>query len=113
MELDQAVEARTAADLEEEAGDNSGDRESPVRGGEEASAEEVEAALDEILRERFESSLEAVEKKEAEEAEEEVEEGLPLDVQGDEFVCRRCFLIKKRAQLADPVTHTCSDCAAA
>lgn len=65
VELDQAVDTRTAADLEEETGDNSGNREPQVGGGEETSAGEVEAALDEILRERIESSLDEVEEEEA------------------------------------------------
>ena len=28
----------------------------------------------------------------------------------DEFVCRSCFLVRKRVQLADPVTMACHDC---
>ena len=29
----------------------------------------------------------------------------------DEFVCRRCFLVRRRVQLADAVAMACSDCA--
>jgi hypothetical protein len=28
----------------------------------------------------------------------------------DEFVCRSCFLVRKRVQLTDPVTMACHDC---
>jgi hypothetical protein len=81
----------------------------------EAEAEDVEASLDEILRER----LEGVEEEEGEEEEGEIIEpagrvGLseadvvPRTV--EEFVCRSCFLIKPRSQLADPQRLICTDC---
>lgn len=62
-------------------------RETPTRtrAGEEEISEEVEAALDEILRQPLGSGLEE-------------EEG-------------RCFLIKNPSQLADPVSVACRDCA--
>jgi hypothetical protein len=28
----------------------------------------------------------------------------------DEFVCRSCFLVRKRVQLAEPITMACHDC---
>lgn len=74
-------------------------------------SEEVEAALDEIFRERLELGL--VEEEQDEEDEEEAEESelVLLEVRPDEFVCQRCFLIKSRSQLADPVARVCRDCA--
>jgi hypothetical protein len=81
----------------------------------EAEAEDVEASLDEILRER----LEGVEEEEGEEEEGEIIEpagrvGLSeaevVPCTAEEFVCRSCFLIKPRSQLADPQRLICTDC---
>jgi hypothetical protein len=81
----------------------------------EAEAEDVEASLDEILRER----LEGVGEEEGEEEEGEMIEpagrvGLSeaevVPCTAEEFVCRSCFLIKPRSQLADPQRLICTDC---
>ncbi|MGO9343100.1 MAG: DUF4193 family protein, partial [Acidimicrobiales bacterium] len=77
----------------------------------EADDEDVEASLDEILKERL-----VVE--EADEEDEEVPEpddrseiaDRVLPKQPDEFVCRSCFLVKHPSQLADPKRVLCRDC---
>ena len=37
----------------------------------------------------------------------------PVPRGADEFVCRSCFLVKRRCQLADPVRGLCRDCVGA
>ncbi len=78
---------------------------------EEVEDEDVEASLDEILKERL-----VVEEEEAEDEEvvepddrtEGTERVLPK--QPDEFVCSSCFLVKHSSQLADPEKGLCRDC---
>jgi hypothetical protein len=74
--------------------------------------DDVEAALDTILKDR----LVAVEE-DADEEDEEVEvddRGDPVDrilpKRPGEFVCQSCFLVKHPSQLADEVHMYCSDC---
>ncbi len=85
----------------------------------EEEAEETEADLDVILRERMGGGP-AAEGDEAEEEELEEDEAPTLLATAteeyrprgaDEFVCRSCFLVKDRRQLADPVNVLCIDCA--
>jgi hypothetical protein len=85
----------------------------------EAEAEDVEASLDEILRERLEGVGEAEGEEEGEEEQGEMIEpagrvGLSeaevVPCTAEEFVCRSCFLIKPRSQLADPQRLICTDC---
>jgi hypothetical protein len=38
------------------------------------------------------------------------QETLPAPVAPEEFVCRSCFLVKRRTQLADPEQMWCRDC---
>lgn len=38
-------------------------------------------------------------------------EEIPAPCRPDEFVCRGCFLVRKRVQLADPLSTLCRDCA--
>jgi len=76
---------------------------------EEVDDEDVEASLDEILKERL-----VVEEEEDEEVLEledrsEVSERV-LPKQPDEFVCQSCFLVKHSSQLADPEKTLCRDC---
>ncbi len=82
-------------------------------------AEETEADLDVILRERMGGGP-AAEGEEVEEEEPEEDEAPTLLATAteeyrprgaDEFVCRSCFLVKDRRQLADPVNVLCIDCA--
>ncbi len=86
---------------------------------EEERSEETEVALDEIIRQQFEPTPSEPDFGEAPfVAEPEEVEALPwpelngaaLPVQPDEFVCCRCFLIKRRVQLGDPVRRLCHDC---
>jgi hypothetical protein len=76
---------------------------------EEVDDEDVEASLDEILKERM-----VVEEEEDEEVLEledrsEVSERV-LPKQPDEFVCQSCFLVKHSSQLADAKKTLCRDC---
>lgn len=68
-------------------------------------ANEVETALDEILRMRLGGASKLLSGDEGDG--EEVVAGCGTD----EFVCQACFLIKHRHQLADPVRAHCVDCA--
>ena len=71
---------------------------------------DVEASLDEILKER----LVVVEEEEDEETpvdtDERTETGKVLPKQPDEFVCQSCFLVKHPSQLADAKKQRCRDC---
>ncbi len=89
---------------------------------EEEGVEEAEVALDEIIRRQFAPTPSEPDFGEAEvEAEpEEIEapawlfpNDTPLPVQPDEFVCRRCFLIRRRVLLGDSAGLLCRDCATA
>lgn len=73
---------------------------------EEIPPEDVEPGLDEILRLRIEAEIGA--EPAADVAAFEVE--LPAPPTPAEFVCRSCFLVKRRTQLADPERQWCRDC---
>lgn len=95
-----SVQAGETAELEE------------LEEGEEA--EEIELTLDELLRHR----LAETEAEGYEEGQEESTGGRAAQAEevvhargADEFVCRSCFLIKNRNQLADPARSICKDCA--
>jgi hypothetical protein len=78
---------------------------------EEVDDEDVEASLDEILKERLVVEEEEVEDEEVAEPDdrsEGTERVLPK--QADEFVCSSCFLVKNTTQLADPAKGLCRDC---
>ncbi len=77
---------------------------------EEVEDEDVEASLDEILKERLvvEEDEDGEEVPEPEDRSEVSERVLPK--QADEFVCRSCFLVKHSSQLADPDKGFCRDC---
>jgi hypothetical protein len=80
--------------------------------------EEREPTLDEILKER--SGLvdfEAEEEEEVEEDEEEIDSltrkvltGETGELGEDEFLCKACYLVKHKSQLADPRKKLCRDC---
>ena len=80
----------------------------------EAEAEDVEASLDEILRERLKGREEEGEAEDGEMIEPAGRVGLSetevVPRTAEEFVCRSCFLIKPRSQLADPQRLICTDC---
>jgi hypothetical protein len=74
--------------------------------------DDVEASLDEILKERLvvvededEDDEEAPDTDDRAEATTKV-----LPKQPDEFVCQSCFLVKHPSQLADPKRQYCRDC---
>ena len=72
--------------------------------------EDVEASLDEILKERLvvEDAEEDEEVPELDDRSEPTERVLPK--QPDEFVCSSCFLVKHPGLLADPARGLCRDC---
>ena len=74
-------------------------------------ADDVEASLDVILKERLvvEDEPEDEEAVEVDERGETTERVLPK--QADEFVCNSCFLVKNTSQLADKKKGLCRDCA--
>jgi hypothetical protein len=74
-------------------------------------ADDVEASLDVILKERLvvEDEPEDEEAVEVDERGEATERVLPK--QADEFVCNSCFLVKNTSQLADKKKGLCRDCA--
>jgi len=73
-------------------------------------ADDVEASLDVILKERLvvEDIVEDEESPEPEDRGEGNERVLPK--QSDEFVCSSCFLVKSTNQLADKKKGLCRDC---
>jgi hypothetical protein len=75
---------------------------------EEVDDEDVEASLDEILKERLVVEEEEDDVPETEDRSETSERVLPK--QPDEFVCSSCFLVKHSSQLADPAKGLCRDC---
>jgi hypothetical protein len=69
--------------------------------------DEVESALDDILRERF-VVAEVDDEEEVDESGDTVVRVKPR--QPDEFVCQSCFLVKSMIQLADSEKMFCRDC---
>jgi len=74
--------------------------------------DEVEATLDEILKERLVVADEEEEDEdEVPDTEDKAEAGAKvLPKQPDEFVCQSCFLVKHPSQLADAKRKLCADC---
>jgi Domain of unknown function (DUF4193) len=78
---------------------------------EEVDDEDVEASLDQILKERLVVEEEEEEDEEIPEPEDRSEGSeRVLPKQPDEFVCKSCFLVKHSNQLADPEKELCRDC---
>ncbi|MHB8264087.1 MAG: DUF4193 family protein [Acidimicrobiales bacterium] len=75
---------------------------------EEPRTDDVEEALDMILRNR----LVTEEYEGNEDDEDDIGDGSPhvLPKQPGEFVCKSCFLVKNANQLADPKRSLCKDC---
>ena len=73
-------------------------------------ADDVEASLDVILKERLvvEDEPEDEEVIEVDDRGDATERVLPK--QSDEFVCTSCFLVKNANQRADPKKDICRDC---
>jgi hypothetical protein len=85
--------------------------------GEEPGEETVETSLEEILAKRGEGEAEAGESEEesvlAVGRDDDRVESLAVKVvpqQPTEFVCKKCFLVKHRSQLADKKRMFCRDC---
>jgi len=80
---------------------------------EEREPDEIEATLDEILKELLVvvDDEEDDEEEEASDVDDRGESvGKVLPKQPGEFVCQSCFLVKHPSQLADPVRMWCRDC---
>lgn len=79
--------------------------------------EPAEASLDEILAKRTEGDADASEEESLLTVEREEERGVEtlavkvVPQQPTEFVCKKCFLVKHRSQLADKKRMICRDCA--
>ncbi len=114
-EIEEDVEVIAEEEEEEEKEDVEEDEEVDY------DVEEREPTLDEILKER--SGIVEPEEVEEEEEEEEAEEdeendsltrrvllGEKGEIGEDEFVCKSCFLVKHKSQLADPRRQLCRDC---
>lgn len=85
---------------------------------EETGQEETETSLDEILAKKGEEGAAPEEDGEEEPiaspGSSDRVEALPVKVapqQPTEFVCKKCFLVKHRSQLADGKRMICRDCA--
>lgn len=85
---------------------------------EESTEEPVDASLEEILAKRAEGEAEPGESEDesmlAAGRDDERVETLAVKVvpqQPTEFVCKKCFLVKHRSQLADKKRMICRDCA--
>src|SRR5205823_13616931 len=76
-------------------------------------ADDVEASLDVILKDRLvvEEEDEEEEEEEAPDPEERAEGATKVPPKRpDEFVCQSCFLVKHPSQLADAKRQLCRDC---
>ena len=71
---------------------------------------DVEATLDEILKERLVVVEDEEEDDEPADRTEEGDSGKVPPKRPDEFVCQSCFLVKHPSQLADAKRQYCRDC---
>ncbi len=71
---------------------------------------DVEATLDEILKERLVVVEDEEEDDEPADRGEEADSGKVAPKRPDEFVCQSCFLVKHPSQLADAKRQYCRDC---
>jgi hypothetical protein len=71
---------------------------------------DVEATLDEILKERLVVVEEEEEDDEPADREDQGDSGKVAPKRPDEFVCQSCFLVKHPSQLADAKRQYCRDC---
>ncbi len=89
----------------------SGEDEEEDEEEEELGDDDVEAGLDEILKERLVAEEDEEEDEEGPDTEDRVDgTARVLPKQPGEFVCRSCFLVKNRSQLADSERTLCRDC---
>ena len=71
---------------------------------------DVEATLDEILKERLVVVEDDEEEEEPTDREDQADTGKVAPKRPDEFVCQSCFLVKHPSQLADAKRQYCRDC---
>ena len=113
-ELDEALDDALESDEDEDVSDiesPSGDTRQTEEDDEDVpDADDVEASLDVILKEKLvvEDEAEDDEANEPEDRSDGTERVLPK--QSDEFVCTSCFLVKSSNQLADKKKKLCRDC---
>ncbi|GAC1588292.1 MAG: hypothetical protein NVS3B21_03910 [Acidimicrobiales bacterium] len=102
-ETAEAIEVPVAVVPDEDDDDDDDDEPEP---------DEIEATLDEILKERLvvpeEEDDDEEETPDADERADGVGKVLPK--QPNEFVCQSCFLVKHPSQLADATRMWCRDC---
>jgi hypothetical protein len=108
-----------AADDEEGEGDDEDEAGSAAAAKKKAEEEDedelevdhdVEATLDEILKERLVVVEEEEEDDEPADREDQTDTGKVPPKRPDEFVCQSCFLVKHPSQLADAKRQYCRDC---
>lgn len=71
---------------------------------------DVEATLDEILKERLVVVEDEEEDDEPTDRDDQSDTGKVAPKRPDEFVCQSCFLVKHPSQLADAKRQYCRDC---
>lgn len=71
---------------------------------------DVEATLDEILKERLVVVEDDEEDDEPADKDDQADSGKVAPKRPDEFVCQSCFLVKHPSQLADAKRQYCRDC---
>lgn len=71
---------------------------------------DVEATLDEILKERLVVVEDDEEDDEPADKDDQADSGKVPPKRPDEFVCQSCFLVKHPSQLADAKRQYCRDC---
>lgn len=111
---DEAIDSDEAEEGDEE--DEAGSAAAAKKTAEEEDEDElevdhdVEATLDEILKERLVVVEEEEEDDEPADREDQTDTGKVAPKRPDEFVCQSCFLVKHPSQLADAKRQYCRDC---
>ncbi len=110
-EDDEAVLADDAEELDEEAVAAAAKAKKEEEDEDELEVDhDVEATLDEILKERLVVVEDEEEDEEPTDRAEEGDTGKVAPKRPDEFVCQSCFLVKHPSQLADAKRQYCRDC---
>ena len=113
-ELDDNPEVPVAVvtDVVESAADEEDDEEGVVDLDEELHPDDVEEALDVVLRERTVAAGLEEDEEEDDEPDDRGEAGTKIVPRREnEFLCKSCFLVLPRHQLADEKRMICRDCA--
>ena len=117
-DIDEPIEEEAAEELDDEQEPSEADRADatvppdPATGGDVESIQELlvkQEAADEADADEEEEAVIALTKDERLVA--EPGESRVVPIQETEFVCKRCFLVKHRSQLADKKRTLCRDCA--